>query len=394
MDGTEAGSRNERCPKCDSLYKHLAWPPCSTERHPWHGSVGAAPAEGHAKGYKHRDGSPVSDACGDGKHEECNEDYSTCGCTYRGPHKNKFHRYMSLPVVEAATTSAPAPRFCPECHGTGRKTENEQCSYCLGTGGEEAAPATEPSAANRIESGIAIHKASTESRGAGRDDQSIISTAPALSVAPAGLSEREAFTAWFNSDAARCWKYTGGIDNESVAWAAWQARAQGGGIKHDPNLAYCPCNSCLDPETRSIAEVQRDGAVERADRAEAELRTVTDKWQAESEIRQAAEKRIVELEQEVAQLTDELTKLYKDAAGHVGTINTAGAIIKTLREELRTVREGLTQDADFLLNAVKDETKDFGMRCLAVIGYATGMKLRHTVAAGEKGADDDRTVRH
>jgi hypothetical protein len=62
----------------------------------------------HDKGYKHRDGSPVSDACGDGKHEDCTEAYDTCGCTYRGLHTTA-HAYLSYPTLPPKPTESDAP---------------------------------------------------------------------------------------------------------------------------------------------------------------------------------------------------------------------------------------------------------------------------------------------
>jgi hypothetical protein len=56
----------------------------------------AAPAtpDPFSKGYKHRHGEPVSDACGDGKHAECTQDLTKCHCTYRSGHTT-MHAYMN-----------------------------------------------------------------------------------------------------------------------------------------------------------------------------------------------------------------------------------------------------------------------------------------------------------
>lgn len=48
-----------------------------------------------SKGYKHRHGEPVSDACGDGRHSECDQDLTKCHCTFRGGHTT-MHAYASL----------------------------------------------------------------------------------------------------------------------------------------------------------------------------------------------------------------------------------------------------------------------------------------------------------
>lgn len=53
-----------------------------------------------SKGYKHRNGRPVSDACGDGRHSECNQDLTKCACTYRGDHTT-MHAYASPAQVKA-----------------------------------------------------------------------------------------------------------------------------------------------------------------------------------------------------------------------------------------------------------------------------------------------------
>lgn len=70
-----------------------------------------------SKGYKHRDGNPVSDACGEGRHGECTQDLTKCGCTFRGLHKT-MHAYMSS--MEAAPAK-PAPK----CAGRRESAESE-----------------------------------------------------------------------------------------------------------------------------------------------------------------------------------------------------------------------------------------------------------------------------
>lgn len=52
------------------------------------------PVDPFSKGYKHRDGDPVSDACGDGKHAECAQDFTKCGCTFRSGHTT-MHAYCN-----------------------------------------------------------------------------------------------------------------------------------------------------------------------------------------------------------------------------------------------------------------------------------------------------------
>lgn len=53
-----------------------------------------------SKGYKHRNGRPVSDACGDGRHSECDQDFTKCACTFRGDHTT-MHAYASPAQVKA-----------------------------------------------------------------------------------------------------------------------------------------------------------------------------------------------------------------------------------------------------------------------------------------------------
>jgi hypothetical protein len=52
----------------------------------------SGPTDQFSKGYKHRNGRPVSDACGDGKHAECTETLDKCNCTVRGGHTT-MHAY-------------------------------------------------------------------------------------------------------------------------------------------------------------------------------------------------------------------------------------------------------------------------------------------------------------
>ena len=66
----------------------------------------------HDKNYKHRHGEPVSDACGDGRHEECDETFTTCHCTFRGLHVTP-HAYVTtgrskMPSTKRIRTPIPA----------------------------------------------------------------------------------------------------------------------------------------------------------------------------------------------------------------------------------------------------------------------------------------------
>lgn len=55
-----------------------------------------------SKGYEHRHGEPVSDACGDGKHGECTQDHTKCHCTYRSGHM-VTHAYMYPPTAPSSS---------------------------------------------------------------------------------------------------------------------------------------------------------------------------------------------------------------------------------------------------------------------------------------------------
>jgi hypothetical protein len=66
-----------------------------------------SPAEPFSKGYKHRNGKPVSDACGDGKHSECTQHFTKCHCTVRGGH-NTMHAYLNAPIPPVSASSAVA----------------------------------------------------------------------------------------------------------------------------------------------------------------------------------------------------------------------------------------------------------------------------------------------
>jgi len=52
-----------------------------------------------AKGikYTNRHGDPCSQACYEGRHSECTDDYIKCHCTFRGEHKTP-HAYANTPV--------------------------------------------------------------------------------------------------------------------------------------------------------------------------------------------------------------------------------------------------------------------------------------------------------
>lgn len=84
-----------------------------------------------SKGYKHRNGGPVSDACGDGKHSECAQDFSKCNCTVRGGHATP-HAYMNSPVAVASVTDQLHPGTCSKC-GAGMT-----CTSCGQAGRTEA----------------------------------------------------------------------------------------------------------------------------------------------------------------------------------------------------------------------------------------------------------------
>jgi hypothetical protein len=69
--------------------------------------------------YTNRHGERCSEACGQGRHDECTETLATCNCTYRGLHKT-LHRYATIPIpkpftdwfdqrAKAATPEAGAP---------------------------------------------------------------------------------------------------------------------------------------------------------------------------------------------------------------------------------------------------------------------------------------------
>lgn len=64
-----------------------------------------------SKGYTHRHGKPVSDACGDDQHEKCDQDLTKCHCTYRGFHTT-MHAYANFhtPHVESAEVPAPTEK--------------------------------------------------------------------------------------------------------------------------------------------------------------------------------------------------------------------------------------------------------------------------------------------
>lgn len=56
--------------------------------------------------YTNRHGDPCSQACGEGRHQDCTETYQTCHCTYRGLHKT-MHAYLSSPVAQSPVPAGP-----------------------------------------------------------------------------------------------------------------------------------------------------------------------------------------------------------------------------------------------------------------------------------------------
>lgn len=54
---------------------------------------------GFERGYKNRHGKPVSDACGEGQHAQCQYDLTQCFCTYRGLH-TVTHAYVTIPAPD------------------------------------------------------------------------------------------------------------------------------------------------------------------------------------------------------------------------------------------------------------------------------------------------------
>jgi predicted RNase H-like HicB family nuclease len=60
-----------------------------------------------SKGYKHREGKPVSDACGEGRHAECTQDLTKCHCTFRTGH-TVLHAYMN-PNLACTPQVTPTP---------------------------------------------------------------------------------------------------------------------------------------------------------------------------------------------------------------------------------------------------------------------------------------------
>lgn len=90
------------------------------------------PAAGpFSKGYKHRHGQPVSDACGDGKHAECTQDFTKCNCTVRGGHTSP-HAYMNFPPPPAAreTLEASQAALWRDVHKVHCWSDASVASYC------------------------------------------------------------------------------------------------------------------------------------------------------------------------------------------------------------------------------------------------------------------------
>lgn len=81
------------------------------------------PVNPFSKGYKHRHGEPVSDACGDNKHAECTQDLTKCHCTFRSGH-TVMHAYMSVPVSTSAGRAEPQPIACAQV-GCGLRSSHE-----------------------------------------------------------------------------------------------------------------------------------------------------------------------------------------------------------------------------------------------------------------------------
>ena len=76
-------------------------------------SGGASTGEQPPRQYTNRHGERCSEACGQGRHAECTETFTTCNCTYRGLHKT-LHRYATInPAARLSGPSAPKVESIP-----------------------------------------------------------------------------------------------------------------------------------------------------------------------------------------------------------------------------------------------------------------------------------------
>jgi hypothetical protein len=84
--------------ECDAFgFNEVGGMKYNTEKEAWedhcHGYRDTKDTSAFSKGYKHRNGRPVSDACGDGEHAKCTQDLTKCNCTVRSGHTT-MHAYM------------------------------------------------------------------------------------------------------------------------------------------------------------------------------------------------------------------------------------------------------------------------------------------------------------
>lgn len=88
-----------------------------------------APPNPFSKRYKHREGGPVSDACGEGRHAECTQDYTKCNCTYRGSHVTP-HKYLSISGVIHNPDPAPVPKEHSGPYKMESRNDYQVCLKC------------------------------------------------------------------------------------------------------------------------------------------------------------------------------------------------------------------------------------------------------------------------
>lgn len=121
----EAEDAPQKCPTCGSPNRFFSRLLMLSGREfscndVWHYGFDSSPKVDDApqlnpfsKGYNHRNGKPVSDACGDGRHSECTETYMACHCTYRGGHKTP-HAYLNTPVADSVVQGEPPAKSALE----------------------------------------------------------------------------------------------------------------------------------------------------------------------------------------------------------------------------------------------------------------------------------------
>jgi hypothetical protein len=102
-DWTERGELNTRSALADARLNYGR-----PYEYKWATPQGTPTPDPFSKGYKHREGNPVSDACGDGKHSKCTQNYTKCHCTSRGGHTVP-HAYADVGEL------MPTPDECPQC---------------------------------------------------------------------------------------------------------------------------------------------------------------------------------------------------------------------------------------------------------------------------------------